>query len=331
MINQVYLPVNPKFKNDFLMTLELQKSLISGGYASGLMLVIFGGICGVTEEKELLYQNLSDFKDALKDYPLITMLSCLPCGEMDLLNQREISLYHVQKGIEFASGLPVGGNRLLTFHLGSLVSKREFMGKTQKQWRARFFNEVMPALTEIYKFAANHGVEVKVETIPTPYFGDISSSDEREYRGVKLNQLRDPFYLTHDWGFNEIRESGLNLCLDLCHNRTIYLTAREGETEGVLYEEDIDIFKTRSLLDDVSALGSSDLVHLNDGAGIFSESKRTIFREGVALGEGDITDLRGIIKHFDVHRIPYVLELDEHDYLIRPNLEKSIGFLLEKV
>ena len=329
MRNQTYLPVAPRFKENIEGILEIQKLLIEGDYSPGLMLVILGGIKGVTEEKELLYRNLSDFKDRLKGYPIITMLSCIPCEELDLLNQQDMAVDHVRKGIIFARELPVGENKLLTFHLGSLVSKEEFISKTQREWRTIFFDRIMPALREVSKYAKDNGVEVKVETIPTPYFGDIPSSDERTYRDVKLNELRDPFYLTHFLGFDEIRESGLGICLDLCHNRTIYVTAKKGETEGVMYREDVDVFKTRSLMDDVTALESSDLVHLTDGDGIFSEIERTIFREGVTLGKGDIRDLREMINHFDNSRIPYVLEIDEEDYVHRPNTRASIEFLLK--
>jgi len=129
--------------------IEIQTPLIKAGYDNGLMLNLNpnGGVNGVTKDKQVIYDNLSKFRDKLKlDYPILVMLACLPCEDLDLLNQSDVAIDHVKKGIDFVLGLPVGQNKGITFHLGSLVSEEEFMGKNQKQWRNIFFENIIPTL-----------------------------------------------------------------------------------------------------------------------------------------------------------------------------------------
>ncbi|MBW3019586.1 hypothetical protein KY329_05375 [Candidatus Woesearchaeota archaeon] len=325
MTNQVFVPALAEKAEQVESSMAIQKPL--KGYSTGLMLFIRNGMRGISLDStvELQYSNLRQL-----DYgtaPIVTMLSNHPYEEIDFLHNPEYATMHVKKGIDFARGLPIGGERLLTFHLNSLVPKEEFLDKTEKQWKD-IFGGILPFLERIARYARDNAVGVKVESVPVPDFGDVPDSDKRTYRGVRLNQLRNPFYISHKWGFDEIRNAGLGICLDICHNRTLYVVARSGDKEHALFDSDREEFAGKSLFADVGCLKHDDLVHLNDGDGIYS--KETVFREGIALGKGDIAELREIIRYLDAGKIAYVLEINETDLVNRPNTVESIRYLLEE-
>ena len=95
-----------------------------------------------------------------------------------------------------------------------------------------------------------------------------------------------------------------------------------------------NLLKNKNLFDDVKKLESSDLIHLNDGAGIYSRNEdgtvASVFYEGVALGHGDIKNLREIVNYLNSNKIPWVLEVNEEgDFNNRPGSKKSIEWLLK--
>ncbi len=337
MKNQVFVSAAPKFKGQAENSLDVQTPLKEAGYETGLMLIILGGRKGVTEDAEMQYSNLALLKDGYGDAPIITMPNCFPIEEMDFLHNTEYAAEFIKRGIDFARGLPIGGRRILTHHLGTLVTREEFESKNYLAWWNEFNRTIRPQLEDIAQYAHDKEVEVKIETVPVPEFGDIPDSDERLYREVKLNQLLNPFYLSAMKGFEEVCSTGYGICLDLCHNRTIYEVAKEGDSEGVLHRSHLKSFEETqiTLLDDVKALESLDLVHLNDGDGLYSSKRKTVFREGVPLGQGDISQLRRIINYLDANEIPYVLEFSEldaqgkADFVNRPGTRTSIKYLLE--
>ena len=323
--NTVQIPTVASFSRDIEGSRTMVRKLEEAGYNGGLMLIIRGGMSGVIgDEASKQIENLSVLSPEELAAPVTVMLSNLPIGEIDILNG-DTAEEHVRRGIEFTFNLPFTGRMILTLHLNSLVSRKEFLSKSAAEWREEFSQTVAPRLRRIARFAADYGVEVKIETVPVPEFGDsISINDEREYHGIPLRDLRDlrnPFYLSDHWGFNEIRACGLGICLDLSHSRTLY----QGQPEG-LFPEEVDIFGQRSLLDDVVALDSSDIIHLNDGGGCF-DADGGCFNEGVTLGEGDIKDLRGIIEYCNANEITMIIEVNETDYKDRPNTVKSINYI----
>lgn len=332
MKNQIFIPTAPIFKEQIKASLEIQKPLIEACYNPGLMLVLLGGTEGLSKNTILQYKNLLDFKEQLKGLPIVTILSNHPLEEMDFINQKESTLQHVKRGIDFVANLPLGNKKIFTFHLYGMVDEDTFINHDINYWRGKFFyKDIFPILREISKYALAKGVEAKIETSTVPVFGDVLDSDERTYLGLKFNQLRNPFYLTSHWGFNQVREAGLEICLDICHDRTVYKTANGEEWQGLLYKDDIQIFRDWGILDDVKSLETSDLVHLNDGSGVYSRKNKTVFLEGVPLGQGDICNLREIIKYLNNRKIAYVIEINElnSDYINRPNLKASIDYLLK--
>jgi len=294
-----------------------------------LMVVILGGLKGITDDAEVQYNHLKEYQKEYKDAPMVTELSNIPIIEMDFLHNTDFAREHVKKGINFAKGLPIGGRKIVTFHLNTLVTPEEFEEKNEIIWVNGFYNTIKPALEVIAQDAYNKGVEVKVETVPVPEFGDIPDGDERTYRKVKFNQLRNPFYISRLWGFEQLYEIGLGICLDLCHTRLLYVVQQEGDTEKVLLESDRKELANSSLFNDLKALQKTDLVHLNDGSGIYSKEHKSVFKEGVALGQGDISDLKKIILYLNNQKIPFVLEINETDFKNRPNTKASIEYLLK--
>ncbi len=327
MKNLVFVPTVAEFESDIGGSFEIGSLLQEAGYDFGFMLVIRGGLKGVTGEKrKLQYANLEKIQERYGNKPVVIMLSNLPIGEIDFLHNTEVAIRHVNAGILFAEELPIGSSRTVTFHLNTLVTEEEFIEQTAASWRRYFEKRICPVLGHLASYALLQGIALKVETVPVPEFGDLSS-DERQYRGVVLRDLRNPFYLTGNWGFQELRASGVGVCLDLCHSRTIYKMAElsKKETMGILFPEDLKYLRA-GLWRDVRALHSTDLVHLNDGRGLYTRNGGT-FEEGVALGEGDITQLPIVVNDLNCLRMPFVLEINENDHNLRPNTKRSIEYL----
>ena len=327
MKNQVFIPTTATSIDDLTTSLSLMAPLKKHGYKTGLMLVIKGGVKGVTKDAEVQYSNLKKISKRYDSDLIVIMLSNFPLEEIDFLHNTSYATEHVKKGIDFSNKLPIGGRKILTFHLNSLITETEFLKRDKRSWRDEFNRILVPALEEIAQYSKEKNIEAKVETDPTPPFGDISFTDKRTYRNVKLNELRSPFYITNLWEFKEVYNCGLGICLDLCHNRTVYLTAKSEEHAGILFSSDIEELRKRSLFDDVKSLKPSDLVHLNDGLGIYSKTNKTIFKEGVVLGRGDIFNLKEIITYLDSRKTPYVLEIDDKNFKKRKETKESISFL----
>ena len=329
MRNQIFIPANAEQEDDLFTSWSIQESLVNSGYSPGLMLVLYGGLLGVTEHRSVQYDNLKKLENIYGNLPIVVMLSSIPIEEIDFLNNTERAVKYAKAAIDFARNLPIGGRRIITFHLHALAKEIDFLAKSKQEWIEIFRKVIHPSLLEICAYSNQNGVEVKIETVPVPEWGDIPHSDKRTYRGAPLNTLRDPFYLTGLWGFDLIRETGLGICLDICHNQTIYVTARHGESVGILHSIEVNLLKNRTIIDDINSLNKNDLVHLNDGAGMFSEKNGTVFKEGITLGEGEIKELNYAIELLDQRQIPYVLEVyDGGDYINRPNTKRSIQYLL---
>ena len=329
MRNQIFIPANAEREDDLFTSWGIQEPLVNAGYSPGLMLVLYGGILGVTKHQDIQYENLRKLKDVYGELPVIVMLSNIPIAEIDFLNNTQHAIAYAKSAIDFTNEMPIGGRKIVTFHLHALVTEKAFLEKSKLEWIEVFRKTIHPALLEVCAYSNQKNVEVKIETVPVPEWGDIPDHDHRIYRGVHLNTLRDPFYLTGLWGFDLIRETGLGICLDICHNQTIYVTARKGESIGILHSSEIHLLKNRTVIDDIHSLNKKDIVHLNDGSGMFSKKAGTIFKEGVALGDGEIKELDQAIKLLDQKQIPYALEVyDDGDYVNRPHTQKSIQYLI---
>jgi len=320
------IPTVPKRRNDVERSWEIISMLKANGHTAGFHLLSLEGIADISPHVKEGYENLQRYERDYGDTPIVVMLANLPIGDIDFLNNRDVAVEHVECGVRFAAGLPIGGQRLVSFHLNTLVSEEEYVACSADEWRTNIFTEVIrPALMRCAAFSRRYGIQLVIESTPTPEFGDLS--DERNYRGVQLRNLRNPFYLTEIWGFQEIRESGIGIALDLCHSRIIYKQVQQGIADGIIFSQDIPKLIDRTLFNDVVALNpETDMVHINDGDGLFTREGDS-FREGIAFGDGDIKELAVILRHLNVHNFLQTIEVNETDFAIRPNTLKSIEYL----
>jgi len=329
--NQIFIPTVAEFAGDIQTSLDIQKPLFDAGFKPGLMVVVRKGIFGVTNPDVVKkqYDNLSKIANQYGDSDVVVMLANLPLKDIDTLHNSGLAFDHIKAGIDFARALPIGNKRTLTFHLNSLVSESEFKSKTRTQWYEEFDKTIVPVLDRVSKAAG--GVEVLIETVPTPEFGDDAKDNKETYNGTQRRELRNPFYV---FGNNligsRIKQAGLGICTDLCHNRTIYRQALSGNKQGVLFPEDAEHIKIINNVGDrlVIDVLSSQLVHLNDGRGDYNHEGEH-FEEGVALGQGDIPNLKQINAIIASTKKPFVFEINETDFANRPNTKASIDYVLK--
>lgn len=319
-MNQVFVPALASSRQDLASSWQLAEPLLHKGYNRGLMLLLRGGLIGLQDTGQAQLENLAYLKQDYADGDIAVMLSNIPLRDIDILHNLPGALVYINKAVDFAKKIPFGARKIVTFHLNSLVDEPEFLSLSPEQWRLKFTAEILPGLKLAAQYAKDKGIELKVETVPVPEFGDSADPE--------LRRLRNPFYLTHFWGFDQVRQSGLGICLDICHNRTIYQTARASSRAGLLFESDALSLQKKTLLDDVASLHSSDIAHLNDGAGMFDRQGGT-FKEGVTLGEGDIQELPQIINELNNKKIAFVLEINETDFINRPNTKRSLEYLFK--
>jgi len=318
-----FLPTVAEFPDDVEASWELQKPLADKGYCPGFMVFCRKGILGLsdTELTKKRYDNLAKYAD-IYNAPVIVMLNNLPVEDIDTLSNGAKASEHIERGVEFASALPIGKRKAVTFHLNSLVSQDEFFSKTQQEWYELFQESISKRLRTAAEFAKNKGIGLLVESVPVPEFGDLADSE--------LSRLRNPFYMfSGNLPYNEIISDGLGICLDLCHSRTIYGQAQSAE-EGIMFDEDKRAIKEKrlSLLEDVSSLvPARDIVHFNDGKGRYT-SRGGVFYEGLVPGEGEIENMPEITKTLLERKLPLVIEVAETDFKGRPNTKRAINFLL---
>ncbi len=330
MKNTAFVPALATKPADLETSWEIMEPLRSAGYQTGFMLVIRGGRKGVNGvERAEQCSNLKAYASRYADAPIVTMLSNMPIDEIDFLNEATTARLHVEEGIRFAAGLPIGGRKIVTFHLNTFTTPSGFAATPEAIWRQRF-GLISSVLKGLSRIAMRYNVELKVETVPVPEFGDSQNAGSMEqYRGTRLADLRNPYYLTSSWGFNELREVGIGICLDLCHSRTIYGAAVAGDPARVLHPSDREgLKKTGRLLGDLDSLSSRDIVHLNDGRGMYLEGEES-FDEGLALGRGTLpVDLA--FARINRKGIPFVLEVWDSDFTVRDETKRSIEWILER-
>jgi len=325
--NKIFVPTFAKSETDIQTSLAISEEIAKIGYQACLMLVIKNGLDGlIGRNKEEQYKNLKTLVPEYTEKPIIVMLSNFPLEEIDFLKNCDAAVAHIKAGIDFASEMPVGGRRIVTFHINTWIAQKKFHATPEHEWFNRFNKAIMPSLRKISEYSKSKNIEIKIETDPVPVFGDIGNDDIRRYKGVRLNELRSPFLWTHGWGFEIIRETGLGVCLDFSHNRTIYQTIQRGDPDKILPIFFLNKLKDSSLIDDLNNLQTSDIVHLNDGLGLYSKN-RTTFEEGVALGEGDIENLDDKIRHLNKMKIPFVIEVRDNNFNDRVETKRSIAYL----
>ncbi len=324
--NILFIPVYARSLDDIALSKELAESAEQAGYDPGFMLVIKDGPADFRANQAEQYAHLAPLADWYGDKPIITMMANFPLEQTDFLHSTTTAENYVKAGVDFAKGLPIGKRRIVTFHLLAVMSEAEYHSADNEAWLGQFGAVIVPSLKRLADYAQTNGVELKIETEPAPVFGDVAPADERVYRGTKLRELLTPFIQTNLWGFTEIRQTGVGICLDICHARTIYEIAKQNDLDAILPASQRTALKGRNLMDDVQALTSTDLIHINDGSGMYSRSGQS-FHEGLPLGEGEIKELGIIIDQANKAGIPMVLEVWDQDFAKRDETKRSIAYL----
>ena len=332
---QLFLPALGYDEGDLSGTLELLPLLGAEEGELGLMLVSRDGIAGFQGERAAV--QCSNLERAAKAFGRLNLLVMAPnrVEEFDFYHRPEDSLANLKSVVDLASRLPQTGDPpFVSFHLNTLFTAQEWseagQGPDQKLefFSGIFREQVLPILDIAAEYAGARDIALKVETTPVPEFGDLADPD--------LNTLGNPFPLYSQRGFRELRERGFNVVMDLCHGHTQFAAAssiKEGRTgyddyKG-LFPADLDYLASATLLSEVISLKPGDIVHLNDSRGLFDSVKGELHEEGVALGEGDIRELPDIIRTVLAKGLPIVFEINETDYLRRPNLRRSIEYFLK--
>ena len=331
---RIYVPTVAKFKDDLEGSYTFCEELKDKGYDAGLMLLIFGGRKGLEgEDKEKNYNNFKELTDRVGELPVIVMASNMPLEDLDFYHKPSDSVAHIKAAVDFTRDLPNAKDRVLSFHLNTLLNADEWdqAGKTSEEKYSFFtqkFNEVVwPALKEVADYAKQQNIELKVETTPAPEFGDCD--DEK-------NKLGNPYPLFSGRGFEEVRNCGLGIVLDLCHTFTFYrcvpLLSELGnkfyDTYKGVAPEDIAKIQGQNLMQDLNALNKGDIIHLNDSKDLFMPKNNLFHKEGVALGEGEINNLPELIKKAIEKDLRIVFEVNETDFKNRPNLRKSLDYFM---
>jgi len=296
----------------------------------GLMLILRNGINGLSEHKKNQYKLNFQKSIGTKELPLMVMASNFPLTDLDLFHQPEKSEYYLKSIIDFIKDLQYQPTKTVTFHLNTLFNQREWTHAGNKiedkfNYFSKIFNEkIIPRLEKISNYGQNKKVEIKIETTPVPEFGDRKEKD--------LNLLFNPYPLYSNRNTENIRAVGIGICLDLSHTLTLYQAIKQKidknffEKYKGIFPLDVEYLKNHSLLSEVIKLYPGDVIHLNDGADLFDFDNNTNHQEGLALGQGNITELPEIIKQLKIQPLKIVMEINDLDYSNRINLKESIKY-----
>jgi len=338
-MSTIFIPTNANSPVDLMMSFNLLQLFKEKNIATGLMLLIANGKKGLWgKAKNQQYKNFQEITNAKGKLPVIVMVSNLPLTELDFYHLPELSIEHIKLAIDFVTDLPGRiGNPAISFHLNTLIPETEWQksGDTPEEkleyWQQQFAEKVWPAIQTVSNYAKQKKIELKIETTPTPEFGDKLS--------VNLNTLGNPYPLYSGRGFKEVRTTGAGIALDLCHTFTLYKAASRIHAQGKelfkiykgLFPADLKKIVNKNLMQEIEALKKNDIVHLNDSRNLFDPNNNTLHEEGVPLGEGEIKNLPDIIKKILNKNLRLVFEVHEDNYNQRKNLQKSINYFLKHV
>lgn len=332
---RLYLPARGHDAKDLTGTLELLRLFKAKEDALGLMLVSANGMKDF--EGTPAAEHRSNLERAAKELGRLNFVVMAPnrVADLDFHHLPEKSLASLKTVVDFAGRLPrTGDGPVVSFHLNTLFTAQEWSnageGPDEKLefFSAIFREQVLPVLEAAAQYGRSSGVALKIETTPVPEFGDLPDAD--------LNSLGNPFPLYSQRCESELRQLGFGIVMDLCHSHTLLAAARmiDGGKAGCddykgLFPADVRYLARTTLLEEVKALKPGDMVHLNDSRGLFNAPPGTLHEEGVALGDGEIPDMPAIIRELLAKDLPIIFEINEADYVRRPNLRRSIDYFLE--
>ena len=99
------------------------------------------------------------------------------------------------------------------------------------------------------------------------------------------------------------------------------------DTYKGIFPTDIEKLKYEALSLELDSLQSSDIVHLTDSKELFDPENHVFHQEGLALGDGEIKNMKTLIIAALRKNIRLVFEQHETDFENRPNTKKSMEYL----
>jgi len=262
----------------------------------------------------------------------------------------------VKKTVEFAAHLPEQiETRKVNMHFNTLAYAWEWdltprihsCADEQSKWdywKNVYEISVRPYVSRVISFGKENGIDVCVETMPEPEFGD--TSDEN------VNSLWDPFPILPNREIPDILWMGGNITHDISHE---YITAeavgfcRELERQGVenptqyfkgLFPEDLEqLPEDFDIFTYLSALQPNDHVHFSEAVGktIAPKLARQLgrepsyFMEGVELGIGEIGKdaMRKVLRLAKEKDVGVNVEISDIDPSKPIQTENSLKMLAE--
>lgn len=334
-----YTPTDAFHYNDLLISWECLKPLRDKSEGTGLMLIALKGWDGfIGEYQKIQYEHFCEVAGQVGALPAIVMAPNLPWQESDWYHNSAKAFVRLKTAIDFTADLPNrSGAARLSFHLNTLFTKEEWnaLGQTPEEKYEKvqplFSREIIPVLRQAVGYARKRGVRLYVENTPVPEFGDCKDSD--------LTILSNPYPLYSGRGINELRKEGLGIAMDMCHTFTIFKAVALAERYGErlfehfrgIFPADVAQLSGKSILDEIQALKNGDIVHLNDSRNYFNPEEKLLHEEGVALGQGEISQLPAIIDELRNKDVHIVFEINESDYIMRPNLNRSVQYALAHI
>lgn len=335
-----YIPTNLNSISDVYVSWDYLKLLINYSDQIGMMFVSMTGWEGFTgKQRELQYENYLRITQECGPILSIVMTPNLPWEKTDWYHNPDEAFSRLRLAVDFASTLPnIQTKPFVSFHLNTLFTADQWneLGQTtlEKYERAQeiFLKFVIPSLIQAVNYADKKDVRLFVETTPIPEFGDRKEAE--------LYTLSNPYPLHSRRGIPELRNAGFGIALDLCHTFTLFkiMNFFPSYKETLFdhyrgfFSQDFAQLSGKTLFDEVRALQKGDIIHLNDSQGYFCYNKGIFHDEGVTLGEGEISYLPSIVNEiFSKKDLHVVFEINEEDYVKRPNLKKSIEYLISHV
>ena len=370
---QIFVPSVARFPDDLRTRHEILQPARDQGFKTGLMVVLLRPEdLGIADELGLDDQVLKDRRQKQLDNldvfgnlpeeerPGITVMHpwrpLLGEKRLNFLTNPAWSEDYVADAIDFAAEIPDGltpeYGRYLSFHTNTMVTPDvwdEWM--KDPDYLLEAFEDVQRRIGELSFYGKRKSVNIGVETIPIPAFGDWAKNEKSRIPDT-------PYYfadlveayplLPQHIERHLIRKEGAHITHDFSHTfigmRAVQEVKRLGTLAALnaykIYEADLFFADDVGKFDEVILEGikDGDMVHANNAKGIyrfpqFHGTKRELpYKDSASLSRGDIPrrQLRRLIKGSLQRQVHFVIEVNEPDgkMLEAPNTKEFLDFVL---
>jgi len=332
--------------------------------STGLMLVLLQPEHVEGEFVQRQLDNLDPYRKLnTEDRPVVfAMHSWRPLtgtteSPLNFLTNGSWSREYVEKSIDFMSEIPDDlappSGRAVTFHLSTYVTPDQWK-KELNEWDDDF-KEVIRHIRELTEYGQRYGVNVHIENVPVPPFGDwLPSKDSKfTHKPFHFRDLGTPWPgLPWRDEVKAFRDAGARMTVDWCHLevaldsvREVASLARNGFRNEALsaymffesdliHENAVDEFAKQALLitkpgDIVHAVQSADK-YQTTRLGLHNTDQTFVDSASLSDPEGNIPvdQLKKLIKTNLGMPVKFVLEAMETDFKNNPNTKASLDLVL---